>query len=447
MANVLRRDVRRYVPGVLVALLAAGQVEAAGPDEGSLRYYPTVEQVRKDVEAERRDDRPGEVDGRISGQYLLLAEVLESSWGGRHGPASFDVQAPEKAKLLRDLYLDASAESGTHRFPALQPECSGRTVEEQKAKGICARVNYMAAQSSQRFQPDEVLRVAQRYFPSQYRDAFIRHSPAQELDEYASKIAQERQARQRKADLESKYARHEVMRRRVLAGAILAMLAVPMVALALLMRRAKRQQARATSLTRIISADDLYLFSRSGRAVDVQRHSRKHVTTTTETPYVHPDSWQSRAPSTTTTITTTDHLTLFIKGDDGGEWQESFVDLRVAVRAGNRVTLVYGGDRWSRTGVAVAIVNKDTREVAVDVLQARRIASRYSLLRAAFWGLVVVAVCATADMAFGMFAITLAGLALGLVAARTLAFAWQRSLWANIQARIRVFANVLAAKV
>ena len=122
----------------------------------------------------------------------------------------------------------------------------------------------------------------------------------------------------------------------------------------------------------------------------------------------------------TTTITTTDHLTLFIKGDDGDEWQESFVDLRVAVRAGNRVTLVYGGDRWSRTGVAVAIVNKDTREVAVDVLQARRIASRYSLLRAAFWGLVVVAVCATADMAFGMFAITLAGLALGLVAAEAM---------------------------
>ncbi|QLQ27758.1 MAG: hypothetical protein HZT39_05270 [Pseudoxanthomonas sp.] len=447
MANVLRRDVRRYVPGVLVALLVAGQVEAAGPDEASLRYYPTVEQVRKDVEAERRDDRPGEVEGRISGQYLLLAEVLESSWGGRHGPTSFDAQAPGKAKRLRDLYLDASAESGTHRFPALQPECSGRTVEEQKAKGICARVNYMAAQSSQRFQPEEVLRVAQRYFPSQYRDAFIRHSPAQELDEYASRIAQERQAGQRKADLESKYARHEVMRRRVLAGAILAMLAVPMVALALLMRRAKRQQARATSLTRITSSDDLYLFSRSGRAVDVQRHSRKHVTTTTETPYVHPDSWQSRAPSTTTTITTTDHLTLFIKGDDGDEWQESFVDLRVAVRAGDRVTLVYGGDRWSRTGVAVAIVNMDTREVAVDVLQARRIASRYSLLRAAFWGLRVAAVGATADMAFGMFAFTLAGLALGLVAALTLAFAWQRSLWANIQARIRVFANGLAAEV
>ncbi|HMM25221.1 MAG TPA: hypothetical protein PKA36_10510, partial [Pseudoxanthomonas mexicana] len=75
------------------------------------------------------------------------------------------------------------------------------------------------------------------------------------------------------------------------------------------------------------------------------------------------------------------------------------------------------------------------------------IASRYSLLRAAFWGLGVAAVGATADMASGMFAFTLAGLALGLVAALTLAFAWQRSLWANIQARIRVFANGLAAEV
>ena len=136
MRNASRRDVLRCAQGLLLLLLVSGQVRAAGPDEASLQYYPTVERVRKDVEAERRDGRPGEVEGRISGQYLLLAEVLESSWGGRHGPASFDVQAPEKAKRLRDQYLDASAESRNHRFPALQSECSGRTVEEQEAKGI-----------------------------------------------------------------------------------------------------------------------------------------------------------------------------------------------------------------------------------------------------------------------------------------------------------------------
>lgn len=446
MRNASRRGVLRCAQGLLLLLLVSGQVRAAGPDEASLQYYPTVERVRKDVEAERRDGRPGEVEGRISGQYLLLAEVLESSWGGRHGLASFDVQAPEKAKRLRDQYLDASAESRNHRFPALQSECSGRTVEEQEAKGICARVNYMSAQGNQRFRPEEVLRVAQRYFPPQYRDAFVRHSPAQELDEYASRLEQERQARQRKTDLENSHARREAMRRRVLAGAILAMLSVPMAALALLMRRARRQRARTTSLTRIMSADDLHLFSRSGKAVDVQRHSRTHVTMTTETPYVHPDSWQSRAPSTTTTVTTTDHLTLFIKDEDGNEWQESFVDLRVAVRPGNRVTLVYGGDRGSSMGVAVAVVNMDTREVAVDVGQARRIASRFSLLRAALWGLGVAAVGAAADMALGIFALTLAGLALGFASALTLAFAWQWSLWANIRAKIRVYADELLAE-
>jgi hypothetical protein len=443
MRNASRCDVRWCAQGVLALLLVAGQVRAAGPDEASLQYYPTVEQVRRDVEAERRDGRPGEVEGRISGQYLLLAEVLESSWGGQHGPASFDVQAPEKARRLRDQYLNASAESRTHRFPALQPECSGRTVDEQEAQGICARVNYMAAQGNQRFRPEEVLRVAQRYFPSQYRDAFVRHSPARELDEYASRLEQERQARQRKADLENSHARHEAMRRRVLAGAVLAMLSVPMAALALLMRRARRQRARATSLTRIISADDLYLFSRSGNAVDVQRHSKTHVTTTTETPYVQPDSWQSRAPTTTTTITTTDHLTLFIKGDHGSEWQESFVDLGVSVRPGNRVTVVYGGDRGSRMGVAVAVVNMDTREVAVDEVQARRIASRFSVLRATFWGLMVAALGAATDTALGAFAFTLAASALGFVAAVTLAFAWQWSLWANIRARIRIYADGL----
>lgn len=146
---------------------------------------------------------------------------------------------------------------------------------------------YMAAQGNQCFQPEEVCGWPSAIFRRSTRDAFVRHSPARELDEYASRLEQERQARQRKADLENSHARQEAMQRRVLAGAVLAMLSAPMAALTLLMRRARRRRARATSLSRLISADDLYLFSISGKAVDVQRHSRTHVTTTTETPYVH----------------------------------------------------------------------------------------------------------------------------------------------------------------
>lgn len=51
----------------LVLFLAAGQAWAAGPDEASLRHYPSTEQVRADVEAAYRDSPPGEIDGRTLG--------------------------------------------------------------------------------------------------------------------------------------------------------------------------------------------------------------------------------------------------------------------------------------------------------------------------------------------------------------------------------------------
>ena len=94
---------------------------------------------------------------------------------------------------------------------------------------------------------------------------------------------------------------------------------------------------------------------------------------------------------TTTTVSTTHHLALFVRTDDGRELQERFVDLPLAVRSGNRVAIVYGGDTRSRLGVAVAVVNMDTHDVAVDTRQAQGIASRLSLLKAACWGLAVAA--------------------------------------------------------
>lgn len=428
-----------------VLLLAAGRLLAAGPDETSLQYYPTIERVRADVEAERRDDRPGETDGRISGRYLLLAEVLENSWGGAVGNDRFELRAPAGARRLRERYLQASGDRRINRFPvAPQPECDGRTIAEQTAKGICARVNYMAAQSNQRFRIEQVRQVAERYFPARYRDAFVENSPARQMDEYQARQEQEREVQRRKVEADSRHARHEAMMRRLGAGVLLAVLLIPLAILALLIRLARRNRGRNTSLTRIMSVDDLHLFVKAGQAIDVQRHSRTHVTTTTESRYVHPDSWQSRAPSTTTTVRTTDHLSLFVRTDEGSEVQESFVDLPLAVRPGNRVGIVYGGDQWSRSGVAVAVVNLDTRDVAVDTLQARRIASRFPLLRAAFWGVAVAAAGVAVDLATSHFIFTLPALALGFLTAPVLAFAWQWSLWTNVRGKIRHYAQRLA---
>ena len=428
----------------LLLFLAVGQAWAAGPDQASLRYYPAAGQVRADVEAAYRDSPPGEIDGRTAGRYLLLAGVLEASWGGKYGPKSFEHRAPARARDLRDRYLQAYAAVRGGHWPAAQPECVGRTIDEQVAKRICARVNFMEAESRQQHDFAEVRQVAERYFPAKYQEDFVAHSSAKRLADAKARAVQQREAQQRAADARLAVARKEAMTRRLVAGGILFLLLVPLTILVLLIAGARRRRT-TTTLTRIASIDDLHLFARTGRVIDVQRHTRTHVTTTTDNGYVHPDSYQSRAPSTTTTVSTTDHLALFVRADDGRELQERFVDLPIAIRSGNRVAIVYGGDTRSRLGVAVAVVNMDTHDVAVDTRQAQGIASRLSLLKAACGGLAVAAAGAAVDLAAGIFVFTLPGLAFGFMVAMLLAFAWQRSLWANIHGQVQAYAQRLAA--
>nr|WP_298123633.1 substrate binding domain-containing protein [uncultured Pseudoxanthomonas sp.] len=102
----------------LLLLLAADQAWAAGPDEASLRHYPSTEQVRADVEAAYRDSPPGEIDGRTAGRYLVLAGVLEASGGGKFGPKSFEQRAPARARQLREGYLQAYAAVREGKWPA-----------------------------------------------------------------------------------------------------------------------------------------------------------------------------------------------------------------------------------------------------------------------------------------------------------------------------------------
>ncbi len=427
----------------VILLMAISQVWAAGPDAESLQYYPDVRQVRADVESTYRDGRPGEVDGRIAGQYLLLAEVLEGSWGGELGAIGFERRAPAEAKRLRTQYLKAYA-SAQESLPELQPECSGLTLAEQAAKRICVRANFMEVRSSQESDIAQVRQVAERYFPPQYRDAFVAHSFAAKLGEERS--AQEAQRQQNNARLE--YQREEAMFRRIAAGILLAVLSVPLAILALLMGRARRSWGRNTgSFNRIASVEDMHLFDIVGQVVDVQRHAKTHVTTTTTGGgYVHQDSWHAQPVSTTTTIRSTDHLALFVRTDEGRELRESFVDLGIGVRTGNRVRIVYAGDRWSRSGVAVAVANLDTGDVAIERGQAGRIASPYCLLRAAFWGVMVAMAGTFVDMMTGVFVFTLPGLGLGAVAAVALALAWQASLRAGINGQTAHYAAALPAR-
>jgi hypothetical protein len=445
--GVSRASTKRIaLPQMLVAVLllvANSNTRAAGPDEASLRYYPDAGRVSADVKSTYRDVRPGEADGRIAGQYLLLAQVLEGSWGGQLGAIGFERHAPPEAKRLRAQYLQAYV-TVQGSLPALQPDCSGLTVAEQVAKGICARANFMEARSRQESDDEQVRQVAERYFPPQYQEAFVAHSGAAKWEE--EQDAQEAQRQQNNARLESQ--REDAMLRRIAAGILLAVLSVLLAILALLMRRARRNRGRNTgSFNRIAGVEDIHLFDIDGLVIDVQRHTKTHITTTTTGGgYIHHDSWHTQPVSTTTTSRSTDHLALFVRTDEGRELQESFVDMGIGVRTGSRVSIVYAGDRWSRSGLAVAVANLDTGDVAIERGQAGRIASRYGFLKAAFWGVVVAMAGAFVDMLTGVFLFILPALALGGVSAVALAVALQVSLRARIAGQIAHYATTLPTR-
>lgn len=306
-------------------------------------------------------------------------------------------------------------------------------------------MNFTEAEGRQKYDFDEVRQIARRYFPAKYQEDFLARSPAKGLSDHKARAGQEREAQRRKAEASLQLAQEEAKVNRIFAGLLLALLLVPLAILALLIRHTRRNQGRnTTSSNRISRVEDLHLFDAIGQAIDVQRHTKTHVTTTTSSGgYVHPDSWQARAPSTTTTVRTTDHLALFVRTDDGREIQESFVDLDINVRAG-RVGIVYAGDKWSRFGLVMAVANLDTGQASVEQRTASRIASRIAILQAAFWSLAVAVVGVAIDVAIGHFVFTLPALALGLLLAPVLAFAWQWSLWGKISGAVARHAKQLA---
>ena len=68
---------------LLLLWLPAGRAWAVRPDETSLWYYRSTEQVRADVEAAYRGSPKGEISRRTAGRYLVLGAVLEASWVSR----------------------------------------------------------------------------------------------------------------------------------------------------------------------------------------------------------------------------------------------------------------------------------------------------------------------------------------------------------------------------
>ena len=101
-----------------------------------------------------------------------------------------------------------------------------------------------------------------------------------------------------------------------------------------------------------------------------RRLCRLQITTTSTTSggggYVHPTYGGSiSAPSTTTTHTSHEVTTLFIRDVDGDEFNAEFTDSCVPVRTGNRVSVVFAGNKSVKQGYRAALVNHDTGKQGV----------------------------------------------------------------------------------
>ena len=114
--------------------------------------------------------------------------------------------------------------------------------------------------------------------------------------------------------------------------------------------------------------DDLYIFTRGGTVIDVQKGMKITTTSTTSGGggYVHPTYGGSiSAQSTTTTHTSHEVTTLFIRDVDGDEFNAEFTDSCVPVRTGNRVSVVFAGNKSVKQGYRAALVNHDTGKQGV----------------------------------------------------------------------------------
>ena len=114
--------------------------------------------------------------------------------------------------------------------------------------------------------------------------------------------------------------------------------------------------------------DDLYIFTRGGTVIDVQKGVKINTTTTTYggSGYVHPTYGGSvSAPSTTTRHTSEEVMTVFIREAGGSEFSVEFTDSCVPVRAGNSISVVFAGNSSVNRGYTAALVNHDTGQQGV----------------------------------------------------------------------------------
>ena len=87
------------------------------------------------------------------------------------------------------------------------------------------------------------------------------------------------------------------------------------------------------------------IVTRTGNVLENQTLSRTHVHghSSAESQYIGPHGGHIESPKISISSTTSEKVNLFIRGDDDREFEVGFIDPGIAVREGNRISILYCG--------------------------------------------------------------------------------------------------------
>lgn len=122
---------------------------------------------------------------------------------------------------------------------------------------------------------------------------------------------------------------------------------------------------------RIETIDQLCLFTKVGTIAGSQNWSETTFRSTTTSN--GGGNFSPASTSTTTSSSTAEQLRLFVRSDNGDEFEAKFSEPGFGVREGHRVSIVYAGSQAEQSGYAMALANHSTSQSKVFAERSRLI--------------------------------------------------------------------------
>lgn len=117
-----------------------------------------------------------------------------------------------------------------------------------------------------------------------------------------------------------------------------------------------------TTVQRLTKPEELYVFTKTGTVVGNQVWSQTSISSTSGGGggHLHQGSGYVSAPTISLSSSSTEKLRIFVREDDGTEFEEEFNGLGFGFRDGHRVTVLYAGDQQSQRGYTAGVINHST---------------------------------------------------------------------------------------